>query len=304
MAAAVLGCGVSVRAEVINRILATIDGEPLTLYELKQFAASDVRARQAGAFDESGLLDALITQRCIDKEFAAQGLSVKEEDIDRYIDSIRQRNQLTEQQLAAALEQQGLTMERYRGQIRSELQRAQLINREIRGKVNVTPEEVERYYQAHLEEYATPAQVAVSHIVLKLPADAPPEQVGEVMQRAEAVYKELKGGADFAALAERTSEDAAAASGGKLGTFKKGEMIEALEAAIADLKPGQFSRPVRSDVGVHIVRLDGRRSASHQPLDQLADEIKQRLYEAALEERYNRWLREDLRKRHNVEMHP
>jgi peptidyl-prolyl cis-trans isomerase SurA len=291
-------------AEIVNRIIATIDGEPITLFELQKYAATEVRVRQLQSADPSALLETLITQHIIDKEFADLGLSVNEQDVDRYIEGIRQRNNLTEDQLAAALAQQGIPMDQYRKQIRDELQRAQLINREIRGKVNVTPEEVERYYEANKKDYETVEGVTVSHIVLKVPPDASAEEVEAVRQRADKIYEELKGGADFAETARKYSEDASADSGGSLGTFKQGEMVDELENEIAKLEPGQFSQPVRSDAGFHIVRLDERQGASHQALDTLADEIKEKLYNAALEERYNRWLREDLRKRHHVEILP
>jgi parvulin-like peptidyl-prolyl isomerase len=70
------------------------------------------------------------------------------------------------------------------------------------------------------------------------------------------------------------------------------------------LKPGQYSQPFRTAVGVHILRLDAVSDASHTPLDSLAADIRERLYAEALEERYNRWLTEDLRQRHHVELRP
>jgi parvulin-like peptidyl-prolyl isomerase len=146
--------------------------------------------------------------------------------------------------------------------------------------------------------------MTVSHIVLKVPPDASAEEVEAVRQRADQIYDELKGGADFPETARKYSEDASADSGGSLGTFKQGEMLDVLDKEVANLQPGQFSHPVRSDAGFHIVRLDERQGASHPALDTLADEIKEKLYNAALEERYNRWLREDLRKRHHVEILP
>src|SRR5262249_53184086 len=92
----------------------------------------------------------------------------------------------------------------------------------------------------------------------------------------------------------------------KLGTFKKGEMREDLEAAVAHLQPGEFSKPVRGSTGIHIVRLDeraGKPVAAHASDGAMpegkADEIKEQLYAKALEERYNRWLTEDLRERHH-----
>lgn len=290
------------QAAVVNRIVATVDGEPITLYELQRFAEQSARLRQAPVVDEKEALEALITDRIIQKEVSDKGLIVADEEIDRYIEGIKQRNQLDDEQLAAALAQQGVSLEDYRAQIRQDLQKVYLINREIRGKVSVTPEEVERYYQAHLEEYTTDAQVTVSHILLRVPEDASSEQLQAVMKRAEELHGQLENGADFAELARRHSEDPAAQSGGRLGRFKKGEMLDELEEVVNGLETGRFSAPFRTALGVHIVRVDERKSEGRQSLDSLAEEIKEKLYGAALEERYNRWLREDLRKSHHVKV--
>jgi peptidyl-prolyl cis-trans isomerase SurA len=289
-------------AMILNRILATVDGKPLTLYELKVFSANNIQARQLGTNDPAALLDLLVTTHLIELEIADKGISIGDADVDRYIDQVRQQNQLSEAQLEEALRQQGLDRDTYRAQIRDEMQRAQLINREIRGKVNVTPEEVERYYEAHLAQYEKDPEVTVSHIMLRLAADAPDSEVERVMAHAAEIHERLDDGESFEDAAHQYSEDPAAESGGKLGTFKVGSMLDALDDAVRNLDVGEYSEPVRSEVGVHIVRLDARSSASHQPLAGLSDEIKERLYNQALEERYKRWLTEDLRQRHHVEI--
>ncbi len=68
------------------------------------------------------------------------------------------------------------------------------------------------------------------------------------------------------------------------------------------LKVGEVSPPIRTKVGLHLVKLEAREGESHQSLDEVADRIKEQLYNAALEERFQKWLTEDLRKRHHVEM--
>jgi peptidyl-prolyl cis-trans isomerase SurA len=287
---------------VVNRILATVDGEPITLYELKNFMASNPLAAQVAEQGPEPVLDALITTRMIEREISSKGIVIGDADIDAYINQIRQQNQISEEQLYQALSAQGITPEAYRNQIRQELQRAQLINREIRGKVSITPEDVERYYQAHLEEYEKAPEVTVSHIVLRLPDDAPPEEVERVEKKAEEIHAMLDDGEDFSALARQYSEDPAAESGGVLGTFRIGSMLDALDDAARDLDVGEYSQPVRSSVGIHIVRLDARSDETHTPLDELSEGIREKLYNEALEERYARFLTEDLRERHHVEM--
>lgn len=296
---------------VVNRIVALVDGDPITALELMQFANSDPRLAQAALTDRAGVLDVLVTQRILAKEVEAQGIVIADEEIDRYITNVRQRNNLTDEQLDAALAQQGLTRERYRAQIREELQRAQLINREIRGKVSVSPEEIARYQEEHGGAPASGGggggeQVEISHIVLPIPRDAGPADVAMIEAHAAALYAELEAGADFAELARRESKDAAAASGGKLGTFRPNEMRDELAEAVEDLDPGEYSKPVRTETAIHIVRLDARLGADEAPAlsDEAREEIKDKLYAKALEERYARWLKEDLRQRHSVEILP
>jgi peptidyl-prolyl cis-trans isomerase SurA len=291
------------RATLVNKIVATVDGEPITLYELKDYGQKSLRGRQlSSSGDQAALLESLITDKVIEKEASDKGVIVRDEDIDRYIEGIKERNKLDDEQLRQALSAQGLTWEGYRKQIREEIEKAQLISREIQGKVSVTPEEVERYYQAHLDEYSTPGRIRIAHILFPLAPDAPPEQVAAVTAEAEQVRKQIEDGADFGEMAKRYSHDASAESGGDLGWFKEGAMLDEIEAAAKHLEVGEVSPPVRTHAGVHLVKLEGREGASHEQLDQLADQIKKQLYNAALEERFDKWLTEELRKRHHVEI--
>lgn len=290
-------------AVVVNKILATIDGEPITLYELKQYGDRAMRTRQVAAdTGQAAMLDALITDKIIQKEVSDKGIVVHDDDVDRYIDNIKERNHVNDEGLKQALAAQGLTLESYRTQIREEIQKAQLMNREIRGKVNVTPEDVQRYYEAHLSEYSTPERIQIAHIVFRLPPDATPDQVAAVSAKAAEVHARLQKGADFAEMAKQYSEDPSGQGGGDLGWFKQGEMLEPIEKSALQLKVGGFSEPVRTKIGLHIIKLVAREGATHQKLDELADQIKQQLYNAALEERFQKWLNEELRKRHQVEL--
>jgi parvulin-like peptidyl-prolyl isomerase len=290
-------------AALVNKILATVDGEPITLYQLKKFGERSMRGQQmSAAMDQAQLLEALITDKIMEKEISDKGIIVRDEDIDHYIDGIKERNKLTDDQLQQALGAQALTMDRYRAQVREEIQKAQLINREIRGKVNVSPEEVQRYYEAHIAEYSTPARTQVAHILFRLDPDAPADKVAAATAKAQSVCDRIKKGADFAAMAKEFSEDPSGPNGGDLGWFKQGELLDDLEKVAAQLKTGAVSEPVRTKVGVHILKVEAREGESHQKLDDLADQIKEQLYNAALEERFQKWLAEDLRKRHHVEM--
>src|SRR5881397_4132883 len=95
------------RAEITNRIVATIDGEPVTAHELRRYA----KEHGIGGEPEARVLDTLITDKLLEKEIKAQGITARDDEIDRYIQEIQQRNGMDRERFKAALEAQGLTLE-------------------------------------------------------------------------------------------------------------------------------------------------------------------------------------------------
>src|SRR5437762_12193957 len=113
------------RAEITNRIVATIDGEPVTAHELRRYA----KEHAAPGTPDAQVLEALITDKLLEKEIKAQGITAREDEIDRYIDEIRQRNGIDRARFKAALAAQGLSLETYRARAKSELDLASLAYR-------------------------------------------------------------------------------------------------------------------------------------------------------------------------------
>lgn len=291
-------------AEVLNRIVASIDGDPITLYELEQYVAKQAsNIASLGSPTQKEALQALITEKLVAKEITAQNIRIRDEDIDRYIERVKGQNRMSDDQFKAALQQQGMSFDQYRAQVKGEIEKIQLLNREIRGRVNITPEDVARYYEAHKEDYRVPARVHLRHIVLRLDPGAPDEVVAAVTERAVEIRKRIVAGReDFAAVAKQTSEDAAAGSGGDLGEIEPGQILPEFEKALETLKDGEVSEPIRTQAGVHLLKLEKRLKEGYRPPTDLADEIKDKLYSQALDERYRRFLLEDLQKHHYVEI--
>ena len=295
--------------ETLNRIVATIDGEPVTQFELDKFREQQRnRAATAGvtdavdAADSKALLDELVLEKIIQKQIKAQGLTASDAQIDSYIQNIRERNNLNDAQLRAALAQQGMTWEQYRTQVKGDIERASLINREIRAKVNVSPEEVERYYNAHIDKYGKPASVRVRLISFLFPSEATDDQKKELKEKAEEVRAEAADGKNFAELAKKHSQGPGAQDGGDIGEIARGQMIKEFEEAAFSLKPGQVSKLIETDTGYHILKVEQTAGDSHRDLKEVQDDIREQLYKENMEERYDRWLKQDLRARHHVEI--
>jgi peptidyl-prolyl cis-trans isomerase SurA len=289
--------------EVVDRIVATIDCEPVTLIELQTFSE---QVRQRGGADtpttDRGMLDELVLEKIVHKQIEAQGVAASDQQVDAYIASIKERNKLDDAQLKQALAAQGLTWEQYRAQVKTDIERAALINKEIRTKVNVPPEEVERYYKEHLSEYGAAETAHVRLISIVLPDGVTDEQKATLRSEAEGIRKDAAGGKDFAALAKEHSQGPGAADGGDIGEVTSGSMQPEFDKAVFALKPGGVSEVIVTDTGFHIFKLEKLSSAGHQPLSEVSKDIKEKLYRESMESRYDRWLKEDLRSKYDVEI--
>jgi len=291
------------RAEVLNQVVATVDGDPITAFELASFIRQSTGADPSG-LDESDrrkALDVLVTDALIRGESQRLGLSASEAEIDAYINQIKQQNHLDDASLQQALQQQGLTIEGYRAQIKKEILKNQLVSRQIRQRVNITPEEVQRYYDEHKDEFGQAGSITVRHIFFALPANANPADAERVLGKVQEAEKRLGAGDNFEAVARDLSEGAEASEGGLLGEMHRGQMQPELEQVAFSLKKGEVSKPVRSRAGVHILKVDDRKDESKDvPLDEVKDKIKERLYAQAIESRFQQWLEKDLKSGHSI----
>ena len=285
-------------AEVIDRIVASIDGEPITQSELELY----VREHGASALPVREVLSALVTERLLDKEVKARGISIRSEDVDQYIAGIKMRRGLDDAEFERVLRERGLTVERYRKDVQAELEKAELINREIRGRVSVSPEEMRRHYDTHVNDYSLAERVRIRMIMIPVPPDASRGEVAQAEMVIRVLHARIQAGEDFAELARGYSGGPGAQEGGYLGVFERGQMVEPLEEAAFRLKAGTFSDPIRSAGGFHLLKVEEREGSIEQPFEAVADQIRDELYDNALQRRYERWISEDLHEAHHVEI--
>lgn len=294
---AVLAAG-SGRAEVVNRIIATVDGDPITVHEVEMYRAGS----GSNELTEPQALEALITDKLLEKEVVERKIEVKSEDIDHYVDQVKARNRIDDYRFEAALSAQGMTLQRYRDRIKAELQKSQLVNKEIRGRVSVPPEEVDHYYELHREDFKTGERVTVRDIFFRVEPTDSDGEVARIRGKANEVRQLAVGGRGFDELAKQFSEGPGADKGGLLGTFARGELEGEMEPVAFSLSPGQLSEVVRTDKGFYILRVDKIEPPGYRSLDEARDQIRETLYQKAVEQRFQDWLSKDLRERHSVEV--
>jgi peptidyl-prolyl cis-trans isomerase D len=146
----------------------------------------------------------------------------------------------------------------------------------LESTINPTDAELLSVYNQSLDRFRSPEQVKVRHILLKTDPtkkdDAAKKDDAQVQARAEDLLKQLKGGADFADLATKYSEDPGSkAKGGDVGFIARGQMVKPFEDAAFSLQPGQMSGLVKTTYGYHILKVEARENAHVKPFAEVKD---------------------------------
>jgi peptidyl-prolyl cis-trans isomerase SurA len=299
----------TVWAGVVEQLLVVINGEPYTLSSLNTYAKIKIRrAFPTGNLDEINaadrqVLEQFITDKLLEAEVRESGISISDDDVARYIEQVKKNNRLSDGDLNVALSREGQTLASYKASVKSEMEKSEIIDRQVKRKVNITDEDVERYYKANPNKFRGSDRARIRHILLPLVESAPPEQVQSAMAKAKELYAKIAAGEDFATLAVENSEGAGRAAGGDIGWVNRGTLIPAIEeVAFEKLSVGQVSEPFHTSMGIHIVKLEGRQPGGLPSLNSVAPRIKEELLNKALEERFARWLKTDLRRKHRVDI--
>ena len=296
-------------AAVVEQLIAVVNGEPYTLSNLSVYAKTKMgRAFPSGDLNQINasdreVLEQFVTDKLLEVEVREAGISISDDEINRYIEQVKKSNRLTDEDLKIALSRDGMTLASYRASVKAEMEKSEIIDRQVRRKVNITDEDVERYYKLNSKNYRGNERARIRHILLPLAESAPTEQVQTAMAKGKDLYQRITAGEDFAVLAREYSEGAGRNDGGEIGWVSRGTLIPGIEeVAFQKLKVGQVSEPFRTSMGVHIVKLEGREDGGVVPLSTVAPRIKEELLNKALQERFARWLKADLRRKHKVDI--
>ncbi len=290
----------------LDRVVASVDGDPITVHDLKTFAAiNKVTLNDPGDMnspDTKAVLKGVISERLLESEVKKYKDQIDERQVDEYIANFEQGNGLTDAQLRAQLQSQGHSFEEFRKHSRLELQKMMMIQKEVRGKVNISPDEIKAYYDAHPQEFSVGKEsFKLAQILIAVPPNATPAQVEAARVKAESIHKQLLDGADFGQLARQYSDDDSKSQGGELGDFSRGDMIDAIQNAIDHMKVGDISEPIRTEHGFHIVKLEAHEQSGLKPLAEVSGQIRDRLVSQKAQKQFATWVDNDLVKQHYIE---
>ncbi|MBU1566974.1 MAG: SurA N-terminal domain-containing protein [Proteobacteria bacterium] len=144
---------------------------------------------------------------------------------------------------------------------------------EVGNKVTIDQPKIEEYYSNNLNTFKIPEQRHARHILLQAGEEDSSEIHQEKAAKAAKVLDLAKSGEDFIALAQQYSEGPSKNSGGDLGFFPAGQMVPAFDQAVFSMQPGAISDVVKTQFGYHIIKLEGIKPSTTQPLAEATEKI-------------------------------
>ncbi len=275
--------------QIVDRVAATVNGEVVTLSDLIEKAGGEwtrteamspgKERDQARAAALKRAFDAVVADKLLQAQAKELQLEVTDAQVDAAVSDIKNRNHFDDAQLEQALAEQGLTRTEFRGQIRRELETYQVLQYKVRGRVKLSDDDVRNYYQTHPQEFGGEPEIHVRHIFLPLPEGASKADEQKVRAQGEKILQRLAAGEDFATLAREVSKGPSAKDGGDLGWLRRGTVQKPFEDAAFALQPGQVSGLVRAGPGLHVIKVEDRRVGGGKKFEDVAEEIKARLFE-------------------------
>lgn len=288
---------------LLDKVVAIVNKEVITwsdLYKAMEFEAPDeVRTmknedkRKFFKEKEETFLENLIDLTLQLQEASKMGITASDEDINRAIEGIKKKYNLTDEQLRTLIQNEGYTFEQYKRKIAEQIIIGRLVDQEIKSKIIISEQDIDVYLTQNKDIFQSEG-FNISHIFLKASQDKK-----EVEDKAWDIYKKIKAGESFSDLARQYSEDISSRAGGELGFIKKSDLSDDFLSVLSTMQVGDISKPFWSKAGIHIVRLNDKREfKNHQELREF---VKKRLFDEKLDKQYRQWVK-GLREKAYVEV--
>jgi len=192
--------------------------------------------------------------------------------------------------LEKAAKEQGISYEDFKAKIRNDIITQQVVRDEVGRRLQITPSEIQRFYDAHKQEFSQPESVRLSEILVSTGSAAPsatekgatvaddPQRLATAKAKADDIEEKLKAGQSFETLARTYSDGTTAAQGGDLGNFKRGQLAKELEDKTYSLKPGEFTAPIRTKQGYIILKLAQHNAGGVPDFKDVEPQVEEMMY--------------------------
>jgi peptidyl-prolyl cis-trans isomerase C len=225
------------------------------------------------------ILDQLILRQLLEEKAKETNIVISEEDVINQIKKLlaTQGSQMTLEQFKKITAESGRSFDEIKKQVEKGMVYQKIVDSQWAGKINITEEDAKKHYDDNPTQFK---QVRASHILInpkELPAGPDPNQQKAIAKaKAEDLLKQIKEGANFAALAKANSDCPSSAQGGDLGFFPRGKMAAPFEKAAFALETGKLSDIVETRFGYHIIKVTDRKDSFERFKDEILNILAQK----------------------------
>ena len=283
-------------AETINKFVAVVNDEVITQQDVDQLL-SVLYAQYSQEYkgDEllqkmeqvkKDILSQIIEDKLVLSRAKELGIKVTESEINERLDYIK-KGFPSEDEFYKTLQTQAVTVANLKDRYRDQIMMKKLVDYEVRSKISVLPSEVSDYYERHKSRFREGDKYRVKNILLKA-KDNVTSELAKV--EIDNIYNKLKQGGDFDVLAGQFSQGPNSEKGGDMGYIEKGQMLEALDKVIFNLRPGEFSGPVKSEIGYHIFKVEDIKYGRQAGLEDVQKDIQTMLFQDKFKVAIDEWL--------------
>jgi peptidyl-prolyl cis-trans isomerase SurA len=300
---------------VVDEIVAKVNGDIVTKSELDKTAQEALAALQQQqklrgeelqqAYDarEKDVLRNRIDELLLVQRAKELDMNVDTQ-VSKYLADLQRQEKIADPDKFYEMvrQQSGMSFEDFKQKVKQNMMTRQVIGREVASRINIPQSDIEAYYNAHKSEFVREEKVALAEILVS--TDGKNETaMAAAEKKANDLYTRASKGERFSDLARDNSDAATAPQGGELGAFKKGELNKTIESKVWPMKPGEVARPMKSDHGWLILKVEDHNKAGQASLADVQDEIREKLYEPKMEPKIREYLT-GLRKTAFLEIKP
>jgi len=279
----------------VEEIIARVNDQIITSSDFQRsMQEMDQEERQHGASMQEmseahkDLLRNLIDQQLWLSKGKELGITGETELVNRLNEIRKQYNLASMEDLEKAAHDQGVSFEDFKANIRNQIVTQEVMREEVGRRISITPGEVQRYFEAHKQDYAQQESVKLSEILVSTggsgaTAPAGGSQTADAQTKANEIEAKLKAGADFAQLARTSSDATTAAQDGDLGTYKRGQLGKVFEDATFGLKPGEFTEPILTKQGYVILKVISHTQGGVPEFKDVQSEVEQNYFMSRME---------------------
>jgi len=282
--------------KTIEEIIARVNNEIITLTEYekaRQSAEEDAKQECQGRCTPEQLqadieerkkntLRDLIDQSLLVQRGKDMGISVKA-DVIKQLDQIRVQNKLDSiDALEKAVTSEGMNWEDFQSNIENHVLTQKVIGQEVGSHINISDDEVQKYYEAHKTEFVRPEQVALREIQVSTQGKSA-DELPALKKKAETALKRVQDGEDFGEIAKRYSDSSTKDQGGYLGMYKRGALAKELEDKVFAMKRNQLTDVLETKQAYLILQVLEHYDEGQQSLDKVRNEIMEKLYSERME---------------------